>query len=257
MALKTKIQQQASSQNDPFTNATDATAQQLLNLIMPLGKMAATGIGNGLALGGDVIQQGLQNTFNPQVAKTQAKTPLKPALQKMVLDASTTPSATQTPTPTPTPSPYQQYIAIGMPNAVPPNIAQPIMNSFDDIHQATNAARVLSHPMSNSFIPGDPQSNNHMNMGENGSFKTNNIDIRNSDGSIDRGLFRINSNTFNGLISRPDTKAALQAKGITSWDDMNDPQKNADAARLIYNQGGWERWFAAPKDLRLQNPPQQ
>lgn len=153
--------------------------------------------------------------------------------------------------PSPKPS-YQQNITIPASHGngktqVPSSIAQVLMNSFGDIGEATNAAQVLHHPADNPYLPGDPETVNHITYGENGSFKTIK-DTTNDDGSIDRGLMRINSNSFNGMMARhPDL---ANAKGIYNWDDMNDPQKNADMARLIYNEGGWRRWFAAPRDLR-------
>lgn len=73
--------------------------------------------------------------------------------------------------------------------------------------------------------------------------------IWNKDGSIDRGIFAINSNTFNGLMERQPKK--LQALGVNSFEDMHDPRKNAEVAKLIRADAkqanpktqGWGRWF--------------
>lgn len=160
-------------------------------------------------------------------------------------------------TPTPTQEPYRPAVVIpysqGGTYEFSPDLSQVLLNSFNDVNQATPAATVLNHPPSNSFIPTDPQSNNHINMGENASFKTDNIDVKNENGTIDRGLFRINSGTFDGMKQNPYWNKRMQDKNITSWDDMNDPQKNADMARLIWERGGgnFEQWFAAPRKLRL------
>lgn len=85
--------------------------------------------------------------------------------------------------------------------------------------------------------------------GENTGFKTGTeVDIGNNDGSIDRGLFRINSNTFADFMRR---KGKLLAQyGIKTWDDMLNPQKNAFMAKIIKDEQGWKAWYAAPEDLR-------
>ncbi|MBU2061866.1 MAG: hypothetical protein KKH44_08485, partial [Bacteroidetes bacterium] len=156
--------------------------------------------------------------------------------------------------PTPKQAPYAPNITIpysqtGEPYQVPENIAQPILNAFNDINQATNAATVLNHPPMLSPISGKTT------YGENASFKTANIDIPNNDGSIDRGLFRINSNTFNGMLQDPFWGKAMQKYGINNWDDMMDLQKNAFMARLIYQRQGWGAWVAAPPKLIEQGAP--
>lgn len=75
--------------------------------------------------------------------------------------------------------------------------------------------------------------------------------VWNEDGSIDRGIFAINSNTFNGLMSRQGDK--LKKLGIKSFEDMYDPEKNAIVAKMIRegardwsperNPEGWGGWF--------------
>jgi hypothetical protein len=197
---------------------------------------------------------------NAQLANTHMATPT-PAGQVLGVQvrgmsptsapASTSPNIT---------IPYSQGGQYTLPSA----LAQVLMNSFNDVGQATNAAQVLNHPLDNPYRRGiDPQSVNHNTMGENGSFRTSNVDAPNSDGSIDRGLFRVNDRTFNGIMQHPVFSSLARQYGINSWQDMEDPQKNAYMARLIllnsnYNpqtQGfsshpTWQRWFAAPHDLR-------
>lgn len=71
---------------------------------------------------------------------------------------------------------------------------------------------------------------------------------RNNDGSIDRGLFQINSGTFADFQRR---KGNLMAQaGIKSYEDMFDPAKNAKMAKIIHDEQGWNAWYGAPDDLR-------
>lgn len=86
---------------------------------------------------------------------------------------------------------------------------------------------------------------------ENATFDSNRADNVNSDGTVDRGIFQVNQNTFNGLMQRQGNK--LKELGITSFDDMRDPRKNALVARMIRdgarayrpetNPEGWGGWF--------------
>lgn len=71
---------------------------------------------------------------------------------------------------------------------------------------------------------------------------------RNTDGSIDRGLFQINSNTFADFMRRHGNE--MQAVGINSFDDMFDPRKNALMAKLIEEEQGYGAWYGAPQELR-------
>jgi len=171
-------------------------------------------------------------------------------------------------TPTPNPSHtvnYQQNITIpysqtGQPYRLQPQLAQTLMNAFGNINQATNAAQVLNHPLQQTYTQAEIRQMGHpsYNYGENAGFGLTNNDAPNPNGSIDRGLFRINSNTFNGIMNDPKYgfwKQAANKFGIRKWDDMNDPQKNAYMARIIYEMGGWGRWFAAPPQLRGQGAP--
>ena len=76
---------------------------------------------------------------------------------------------------------------------------------------------------------------------ENATYDPRRPDNINIAGGIDRGIFQINSDTFNGLMKRKAPE--LQARGIFSFDDMYDPSKNAQVARMIFDEGGWGRWF--------------
>lgn len=68
---------------------------------------------------------------------------------------------------------------------------------------------------------------------------------------IDRGIFAINENTFNGLMSRQADR--LKKLGINSFEDMFDPEKNALVASIIKegaqayrpetNPQGWGGWY--------------
>lgn len=160
--------------------------------------------------------------------------------------------------------PYQPQITIpathGGTTQVPPHIAQSLLNNFNDIGEATNAAKVLHHPQEQTYMPSEIKrfGTPSVNYGENASFKPVADSIQ-SDKSIDRGLMRVNSNTFNGLMKRhPDW---MRQAGVSDFSQMNDPELNARVARLIlldsnYDSGqikknpSWKRWFAAPLALR-------
>ena len=103
--------------------------------------------------------------------------------------------------------------------------ATPIKRYFGK--QAANAVRVLGGENARR----DPNAENH-----------------NSDGSIDRGLFQINSNTFADFMKRKG--ALLRENGIRSYDDMFDPTKNTIMASIIYKEQGWNAWYGSPPDLR-------
>jgi len=121
---------------------------------------------------------------------------------------------------------------------------QDVQNPYDrEIAMAfgndtSDAMRVLRYTDENGQV-----------KGENTGFKIGtDVDISNRDGSIDRGLFRINSNTFSDFIRRKGS--TLAQYGIRSWDDMLDPQKNAFMAKIIKDEQGWKAWYGAPEELR-------
>lgn len=104
---------------------------------------------------------------------------------------------------------------------LPPEIAQQIGNVFDKEGNATAAAQVLVHPNQQTRLPDEiARLGENYNRGENPDFTKSNIDIPNPNGSIDRGLFRINDQTFAGMQSRPFWNQAMKNKGITNWNDM-------------------------------------
>lgn len=161
-------------------------------------------------------------------------------------------------------APYEHNIQIpgsqGGKTRVPSSTAQILMETFDPINEATNAAQVLHHPRSQTYTQSEIKryGKESWNHGENASFKDV-ADSTQSDGSIDRGLMRINSNTFNGLLTRhPDW---MEQIGVNNFEQMNDPALNAKVAKLVlldsnYDNGqirknpSWGRWFAAPLPLR-------
>lgn len=161
-------------------------------------------------------------------------------------------------------TPYEHNIDIpgsqGGRTRVPSSTAQVLMEAFDPINEATNAAQVLHHPRSQTYTPKEIKrfGRESWNHGENASFKDV-ADSTQTDGSVDRGLMRINSNTFNGLLARhPDW---MQKIGVNNFEQMKDPALNAQVARLVlldsnYDNGqirknpSWARWFAAPLPLR-------
>lgn len=91
--------------------------------------------------------------------------------------------------------------------------------------------------------------------GENGGWNPTVPDNKNNDGTLDRGLFQINSNTFNDFFRRK--SKLLQANGINSYEDMYDPTKNAVMARIIYNEQGWNAWYGSPVEQRQGRPDEE
>ena len=81
--------------------------------------------------------------------------------------------------------------------------------------------------------------------------KTNGADTNESNPNAvvneDRGLFRINSGSFYDLMKRK--KKEMENLGITSYDDMYDVKKNIAVAKIIYDEGGWKRWYGSSPEL--------
>ena len=146
-----------------------------------------------------------------------------------------TPTPIPTPMPTPTPTPIPWYVR-DIPIEKRP-YAKEIATAWKD-------KKGIAHQILRWIDPvtGDIK-------GENVSYANGpQMDVPNKDGSIDRGLFRINSQTFADYMRRmPDR---LRALGITSWDDMLDPLLNARMARLIYGYQGAGAWYAASPSLK-------
>ncbi len=112
----------------------------------------------------------------------------------------------------------------------------PIFNEvFEDPQVAGNMLRVLQNE--NATL--NPKAEN-----------------KNRDGSVDRGIFQINSRTFNKMMSHGTWGPVMQKMGITSFDDMFDPVLNTKMANIIYREreswdpkGGYAAWYGAPDDL--------
>jgi hypothetical protein len=85
-------------------------------------------------------------------------------------------------------------------------------------------------------------------QGENALQKPNAVNV-NNDGSRDVGVFQINSNTFKDFMKRKGN--LLKSYGISSFDDMFDPEKNIIMAKIIHGEQGWKAWYGAPPDLRM------
>jgi hypothetical protein len=108
--------------------------------------------------------------------------------------------------------------------------------------EACNAKRVLHW--------NDVDGNSY---GENGHFITLNADRQNKDLSWDRGLMRVNSNTFASYLKRMPT--LLHNNDIYTWDDMLDPVKNIKMGHIIWLYAGYCSWYAAPPSLCSNNYP--
>ena len=75
---------------------------------------------------------------------------------------------------------------------------------------------------------------------ENSTFQPDLDSPPNSDGSFDRGIFQINSNTFNDYMRRMPN--LLKKNGITSYEDMKNPLLNIRMAKIIFDYQGWDAW---------------
>ena len=132
---------------------------------------------------------------------------------------------------------------------------------------ATPSAESQKHPMMDTSLPGEKT---NWNIGENPTFDLNPPDTPNDDGSWDRGFRRINSYTFEDMLSgkgrdpqgnvieMPYWKDRANALGIYDWEDMKDPVLNVDMSGLIierenYNKdtGPLHAWYATPIKHRL------
>lgn len=78
---------------------------------------------------------------------------------------------------------------------------------------------------------------------------------RNRNGSIDYSLWQINDATFRDMKKRYSDQ--LKKHGISTYQDLKDPEKSTALAKLIYDdrakwddRGGWAAWYGAPEHLR-------
>lgn len=200
-----------------------------------------------------------------------------------ILSSSTVKAVEPTPTalPTPTPQPYHPKIGVpstGGTKVLPENIAQVILSAFNASGEATTAARVLHHPEQNTYSKAEREraGEESINRGENPDFVTGegwvnergvhgdwNYDkagnlkyitnpfTQEREPSEDRGLFRIHNATFYDLQRR--NGPLLESFGIKSYSDMYDPYLNSVVAKIIKDEGGWKRWYAAPLSMRYPN----
>lgn len=148
---------------------------------------------------------------------------------------------------------------------LPQEAAVPIFEAFDRYGEATNAAQVLHHPSQISGLPSEIARgvNTQENIGENPTFNPLAVN-KNPNGTIDTGLMQVNSETFDDLMKHDYWRGALERRGITSYEDMKDPHKNALTAMLILMRGNynnatgsmkegirnWIQWYSAPREFR-------
>lgn len=137
----------------------------------------------------------------------------------------TLPTATLTPTPTKAPAVQQQGLPPGVkstrgvvPSEPPPEISSVIDSVFGN---KAPIAKIVA-------------------FSENGRYNPTATNT-NTDGSVDVGIFQINSNTFADYVRR--MPQVLESLGINSFDDMKDPKKNAQMAALIHKYQGWNAWY--------------
>lgn len=218
----------------------------------------------------------------------------KPDRRKTLGMITPTPIPTAEPTKQLTPTPTEKMqlpqkggFRINVPSAedeekktdVPENISQMLGEELDKYGLATESAQVLHHPYAKQvkgfgkgenvgFRTGPPPEGQEWwdyNYNEDGSFKyitnpvTNEQEI-----SEDRGLFRINNQTFYTLIRSPKYRKEMKKAGIIDFTDykelttekarkayekMYDPLYNVKMAKLIFNEYGWRAWFAAPEEF--------
>lgn len=67
----------------------------------------------------------------------------------------------------------------------------------------------------------------------------------NKNGSVDTGLFQINSDTFKDFMQRKGH--ILEQYGINSYNQMKNPIFNAAMAKIIEDEQGWNAWYG-PKN---------
>lgn len=155
----------------------------------------------------------------------------------------------------------------GNPQVLPPETAQTLLNHFNDIGEATNAAQVLVHPLENTRLPSELARGmkNNFNYGENPELDRTSPKKINKDKTYDTGLMRLNSGTFKEMQDSAFWGNKMIEKGITNYDELeSNPELNAAMARLmleyanwdaqnqkIMSNPNWRRWYAAPKKLRI------
>lgn len=138
-----------------------------------------------------------------------------------------TPIHSQLPSPTPTPSPSKLPPGVqSTSDIVPPQPPEEFSKIVDSIwgSLAPKAKIVM--------------------WTENGGFRPDAIN-ENTNGTKDIGLFQVNTGTFDGFLKRK--PQLMQAHGLSSYQDLFDPVKNAQMAKLIFDEQGWGAWYG-PKN---------
>lgn len=162
-------------------------------------------------------------------------------------EGSAPPIQTPTTTPRPTNIPPQVTRTSPTPTPIPSNVTE-LPNAQRPYQEEINRYWQEKSNIANQILRYKNPATGEI-LGENTAYQAGrSVDIPNANGSIDRGLFRINSNTFLDFMERKSD--ILSQNGIYNWDDMLDPLKNAAMARIVYDEQGAGAWFAAPPWLR-------
>lgn len=124
---------------------------------------------------------------------------------------------------------------------------RPAENPYGDILREVFGDR--ANDMNEVLRWGTPDNKGHgINYGgENLDFDPKAENHSNKNGSIDRGLFMINSNTFKDYLTKHN--AEMQQRGIQNYDQMFDPKLNAMMADLIQQNQGYGAWYGASPRL--------
>lgn len=174
------------------------------------------------------ILTGVGDFINPKIASPiPENNPVKPLTTPEPISPSPTtkPAVLATATPKPQPSGLPEGVTSknGLVPSVPPQeVSDAISQVFGN--EAGKAVVVA--------------------FSENGGYRPGAVN-KNSDGSVDTGIFQINSNTFNDFMRRK--KEQMNNLGINSYEDMTDIHKNALMAKLVRDEQGWGAWYG-PKN---------
>lgn len=186
--------------------------------------------------------------------------PFKGPDRKREGSVSTQPAPTMAPTATPAPAQSLNPIAKARETVADPNFRFAFETLPRDQYYTQNGPRPNFQPdqppadignIIRHFFPKEATQAAVVAATENGTYDPKRPDnINKKDGSRDRGIFQINSGTFDGLMERQGD--LLRANGINSYEDMYDPWKNAFVAKLIkegaaayqpdINPNGWTGW---------------
>lgn len=84
---------------------------------------------------------------------------------------------------------------------------------------------------------------NGISSGENRQFNPKAVN-KNKNGSMDLGLFQVNSNTFKDFKNRRGKELAQY--GIYTYEQMKDPEKNTILAKMIFDEQGHNAFYGSP-----------